>query len=165
MNGFRFHFSLLCVILAICSCSTKPVNPNINRLFLKVAAPAPYTRNAYDTNETLVVDQHVCSLMATNVHCMFTPVQTISNIYTLTPSDGTVLLNGNNLTVKLPDAAIVVGATFILKLISPSTTATITNSTGGQKIDGALSYLISTQYNAVAVQSDGYQWWCLNKFF
>jgi hypothetical protein len=89
-----------------------------------------------------------------------TNVNTYTANHVATPQDNTILLNGNGLTVTLPDAAALgAGRSYLIKLIAGSAATVAT--TGAQTIDGTVSYTLSAQYKYVMVQSDGAQWWVL----
>lgn len=88
-----------------------------------------------------------------------TATVTKTTSYTFTDLDSTVFANGSTLLYTLPSAAFhSMGRQCTLKLIASGTTATLTNSTGAQTIDGNLSYTLNNQNEYVTVQSDGTNW-------
>jgi hypothetical protein len=89
-----------------------------------------------------------------------TSISTYSSDHVAGAQDGTILVNGDGLTITLPDAAASgAGRSYTIKLIAGST-ATIA-TTASQTIDGSSGYTLSAQYKYVMVQSDGAQWWIL----
>lgn len=88
-----------------------------------------------------------------------TTVTSQSVNYSVANADSTVLVAATGKVVTLPSATAGYGAgrQFTVKLTA-SGTCTITNATGAQTIDGALSYTLSAQYKYVTVQSDGANW-------
>lgn len=81
--------------------------------------------------------------------------------YTVGALDSTVTVIATGLIITLPSASSGLnsglGRIYTIKL-THSGTCTITNATGAQTIDGALSYTLSAQYKYVTVQSDGANW-------
>lgn len=77
--------------------------------------------------------------------------------YTVAGTD-TVVLASNTITVTLPTAASSTGRKIFVKNIG---TGTVTVATAGGNIDGAATAVISKQYNAITVVSDGTNWWII----
>lgn len=76
--------------------------------------------------------------------------------YPITTSDYIIDCTANTFTVTLPTAVSDTGRTFIIK---NSGTGTITvATTSSQTIDGSLTFVLSTQYEAITVVSDGTNW-------
>jgi hypothetical protein len=84
-----------------------------------------------------------------------------SSSYAIAVIDSTILVTATGQTITLPNANSGLnngtGHIYTVKL-THSGTCTITNATGAQTIDGALSYTLSAQYKYVTVQSDGANW-------
>lgn len=73
---------------------------------------------------------------------------------------GTVLISGQK-TVVLPSGQ-TPGFTYTIKQIALASTGTI-SGLNNFLIDGSGTYLLTGRYNAVTVQSDGTNWWIINK--
>lgn len=80
---------------------------------------------------------------------------------TLGATNSTYFCNVDAQTITLPTAASIAGRIYTIKLITPATVGTVTNATGAQTIDGALSYSLSASNKFVTVQSSGTNWWII----
>lgn len=90
-----------------------------------------------------------------------TNIITPTNSITLDGTETSVLINGNNLRVTLPNATLVSQPIFF-KLIASFTTATIVTS-HSQTIDGDFAeYQLETKGQWVTLQSDGSDWQSVN---
>lgn len=78
-----------------------------------------------------------------------------TSTYTATASDHTIDCTSGTFTVNLPTAVSITGRIYVIK---NSGTGVITVASGTQTIDGALTYLLSAQYQSVTVQSNGANW-------
>lgn len=76
--------------------------------------------------------------------------------YVISATDDTVFANGT-FTVTLPTAVGCGGQAFTIKNIGTGTITVAT--TAGQLIDGATTYVLATQYDAITVKSNGATWW------
>ena len=76
-------------------------------------------------------------------------------------SGAAVILATGIVTVTLPPAAEHPGAAFWIKNVGAFGATTI-DTTGGDKIDGALTQTLADQYDAIHVVSDGTDWWILS---
>jgi len=87
----------------------------------------------------------------------------LNNIYPVTSNNATILVNCavDTLSVQLPAAASVSGQQFIVKKIDSSANAATITTTSSQKIDNANTYVLSAQYMAAGVQSDGSNYWVI----
>jgi hypothetical protein len=88
----------------------------------------------------------------------------LENTETLTPpaTPGlrqVILVDGAG-TITLPKASDAEFGYYIKSLI----TGTVTIATNGETIDGATSYSITTQYNAIHVISDGSNWHIIGRY-
>jgi hypothetical protein len=89
--------------------------------------------------------------------------------YNFTLNDQTVifLLTGSgsgNVDVNLPAASTLKGKTYTIKRGSPVATRTLTlKTTNSESIDGSTSYVLSSGYSYVTVQSDGSKWWVVGE--
>ena len=72
----------------------------------------------------------------------------------LTTCDATAAAFAQN----LPDATRCKGNRVTYKKVDSSTNAVTVTAQGAQKIDGAATYVLATQYKMVSVISDGTQW-------
>ena len=76
--------------------------------------------------------------------------------YTVKQTDFFVDCTGGTFTVSWPTAAAISGKQFCIK---NSGTGVITiDANGSETIDGALTFLLATQYEAILVASDGANW-------
>ncbi|MGZ3773341.1 MAG: hypothetical protein ACXVCY_18460, partial [Pseudobdellovibrionaceae bacterium] len=82
--------------------------------------------------------------------------------YSLTSSDHVVTTGGTALTgaitFTLPSAIGIGGRQYVIKKTDPSSYAVTINTTSSQTVDGAASYVLSSQYNYVTLVSDGSNW-------
>lgn len=87
----------------------------------------------------------------------------LSSVYQATSNNATILANCavEPLYVQLPAAASVSGQQFIVKKIDSSANAATITTTSSQKIDNANTYVLSAQYMAAGVQSDGSNYWVI----
>lgn len=87
----------------------------------------------------------------------------LNNIYSVTSNNATILANcsAEPLSIQLPAAASVSGQQFIVKKIDSSANAATITTTSSQKIDNANTYVLSAQYMAAGVQSDGSNYWVI----
>jgi hypothetical protein len=67
----------------------------------------------------------------------------------------------NPLTIQLPSASSVSGQQFIVKKIDSSANAATISTTSSETIDTANTYVLSSQYMAAGVQSDGSNYWVI----
>ena len=83
-----------------------------------------------------------------------------ASAYTLGLQDNVVLGNATSgaFTLTLPSAIGIIGRQYILKKIDSSMNAVTIATTGGQTIDGASTASLSTQYQFLAIASDGTNW-------
>lgn len=80
---------------------------------------------------------------------------------TLDSTHSIYLCNVNAQTVTLPSAVGIKNRIYLIKCIAPATICTVTNATGAQLIDGALSYSLSASNKFVRVVSDNANWWII----
>jgi len=87
----------------------------------------------------------------------------LSTVYQATSNNATILANCavNPLTIQLPSASSVLGQQFIVKKIDSSANAATISTTSSQTIDTANTYVLSSQYMAAGVQSDGSNYWVI----
>lgn len=88
---------------------------------------------------------------------------TKAGAYTITASDHTVICNATSgaFTVTLPAAASHTGRMFHIKKIDSTGNTVTIDGNSSETIDNATTALVTTQYEAVTVQSDGSEWWIL----
>lgn len=91
------------------------------------------------------------------------PISTKSSNYTMTTADGTILVDATsgNITVTLPTAASAVESIFTIKKKDVTFHTVTVDANGAELIDGAATYVLSTQYEAIKIQSDGSAWWII----
>lgn len=83
--------------------------------------------------------------------------------YTALLSDNVLLgdATGGAIILTLPSAASAVGQVFFFKKIDSSGNVVTVKGNGLELIDGSNTVLISSQYVAITVVSDGTQWWAI----
>lgn len=95
-----------------------------------------------------------------------TAITTITSNTTLSNAHSTVLVDAssNAVTVTLPTAASAysdgVGGRFSIKAIDTSNTVTV-DADGTETIDGSLTFVFASQYDAIEIQSDGSNWFII----
>ncbi len=87
-------------------------------------------------------------------------LSTKSSNYTVTTGDAVLLGNAasNVVTFTLPSAAGLTGRQFTIKKIDNSANAVNVTTSSAQKIDGGTTVTLSSQWQALAVMSDGANW-------
>ena len=107
-----------------------------------------------DTADEILVFQYSYTL-ATNGGAIFNYVQK-SATYTIANDNYYIECTANSFTLSLPTAVGIGGQTFVIK---NSGTGTITvDANGSQTIDGAITAVMSTQYEAITIVSNGTDW-------
>lgn len=91
-----------------------------------------------------------------------TAIASKSSAYTLTETDSTILATGTT-TITLPTAAGITGRMYTVKKTDTAGTNVTVGTTSSQTIDGSTTYVLSAQYQAVTVQSDGSNWQIIGK--
>lgn len=81
-----------------------------------------------------------------------------SSNYTITATDSVILASGTT-TITLPTAVGITGRQYTIKKTDASGTNVTIATTSSQNIDSATTYILSVQYQSIAVVSDGTQWW------
>lgn len=91
------------------------------------------------------------------------PISTKSSNYTLTTADGTILVDATSggITITLPSAASATESIFTIKKKDVTSNAVTVDASGAELIDGAVTYALNTQYEAIKIQSDGSAWWII----
>ena len=86
-------------------------------------------------------------------------VVTKTGNYTITNNDGTILMNNSSLaTSTLPTAVGVTGQIYTIKKINSASVNVIVDGNGTETIDGSLTAVLTVQYEAISVISDGANW-------
>ncbi len=90
-----------------------------------------------------------------------TQITTISDNYTVTTADYTVLADASSsaLTVTLPSANQSSNSVFVIKKIDSSSNAVTIAASSGDAIEGASNINLTSQYNYRTLQSDGNTTW------
>jgi hypothetical protein len=115
--------------------------------------------NGYN-NPRLTID----STGKVNIPVMSTSVinRNVSLISTNTTLDAhNVISASGNITITLPSAVGISGREYIIKKSDSSATTITINTTSSQKIDGALTLSITTQYQSYTLISDSLNWMIL----
>jgi hypothetical protein len=83
--------------------------------------------------------------------------------YTASGSDYTILCNNTSgaITISLPTAAGCTGRVYVIKKVSPAGNTVTVDGYLAETIDGNSTYVLTTQYSTVTIQSDGTNWWVL----
>ena len=91
------------------------------------------------------------------------PIRTEITAYTAVTTDYTILCNAiaSSFTVTLPTAVDNAGKVFIIKKIDGTGNTVTIDADGIETIDGELTQPISTQYDAITVQSDDTNWYII----
>lgn len=82
---------------------------------------------------------------------------TLTNDYRTVPVDA----SGANRTITLPTAASAKWRKYIIKKIDATVNTVTIDADGAETIDGALTFVLTVQYQAIEIQSDGTQWWII----
>ena len=90
-------------------------------------------------------------------------VSNVTSSTTLTAYEDVLLVDasGGAVTVALPAAATCPGKLFRVKKIDASGNAVTIDGSGSEAIDDSTTQVISVQYVAVTIASDGTEWWIL----
>lgn len=65
------------------------------------------------------------------------------------------------ITITLPPAADATGHIYFIKKIDSSANVVTIDPSGSETIDGGLTAVLTVQYEAITIQSDGTEWWIL----
>jgi hypothetical protein len=81
--------------------------------------------------------------------------------YTATSADHTLLgdASSGNITITLPAASTCTNRFYIIKKIDITSNTVTIDGNASELIDGATTYVLSTQYESVTLQCDGTNWW------
>ena len=89
-------------------------------------------------------------------------ITTKTATYTATASDYTIVCNNAGaMTVNLPAAAGCSGRVYVIKKISGAALNVTVDANASETIDGALTRVLTTQYETVMIQSNGTSWYIL----
>jgi hypothetical protein len=85
---------------------------------------------------------------------------TKTTTYSILTSDYTIICDATSapFNVTLPDAIANIYQIFVIKKINSIVNNVTVNTTSSQTIDGSLTYVLTTQYQSVIVQSNGANW-------
>lgn len=89
--------------------------------------------------------------------------QVTANYTILLDEDHTVLVDATSgaVTITLPIAKNSDEYIFNIKKIDSSANAVTIDGNGSETIDDSTTYVISSQYDSITVQSDGTEWWII----
>jgi hypothetical protein len=126
----------------------------------KVTEIASANANRYDNNEGF--DGSTVIGAASLVDGQQTR-QTTTTPYTVVVTDRTILIDATAgaKVVDLPTAASSKWRILTIKKIDASANVVTVDGNGAETIDGAATYVLTAQYEAVTVQSDGTTWWVI----
>jgi len=112
-------------------------------------------------NMTLVNDITMTGDLDTNG--IKTKTRSKSTTYIATASDNSIFCNasGGAFTITLPAASGNGGLILNIKKIDSSVNAVTIDANASETIDGALTAVITTQYESVTIQCDGTEWWII----
>ena len=91
-----------------------------------------------------------------------TPLVAKSSNYTIGAHDHTIIASGSGTTITLPTAAGISGRAYTIKRVDGSNSISIA-TTSSQTIDSSTTLSLSSNYEAVTVQSDGSNWQVVNQ--
>lgn len=88
---------------------------------------------------------------------------TKTGAYTITAGDHTIICNATSgsFTVTLPAAASHTGRIYHIKKIDSSGNAVTVDGNSSETIDDGTTAILTIQYEAISIQSDGAEWWIL----
>jgi len=66
---------------------------------------------------------------------------------------------GGAITLNLPPAALVPGRIYVIKRTNSGANTVTVDANGSETIDGALTHVLSPQWNAITIISDGTAWY------
>jgi hypothetical protein len=122
------------------------------------AATAAGTSYAGGTGMSATTVEGAIDELADEKENVLRSISTQTTAYTIGATDSVVLCNGT-FTVTLPTAVGRTGKTYEIKNIG---TGTVTvDGNGSQTIDGALTFVLDAQYEAITIISDGSNWWVI----
>lgn len=90
-------------------------------------------------------------------------VVTVTGTYVALVTDDTILADATAgaFTITLPTAVGNTGKTYFVKKIDSTSSNVTLDGAGSETIDGSATRVISLQYEAFTIQSDGSVWWIL----
>ena len=95
---------------------------------------------------------------------MAMPIKTVTGSYTFTVDDYTILVNNSTtVTVYLPTAACAPGRTYCVQKLARHNSDIIIDPSGNELIDGASTLIFSSKNTGYIMQSDGSNWWIINR--
>lgn len=91
------------------------------------------------------------------------PIRTVTASAPMVSTDHTILCDASSgdITISLTNAADVSGRLLNIKKIDNSGNKVTIDASGTQTIDGALTSILTTQYESITIQCDGTGWWIL----
>jgi hypothetical protein len=107
-------------------------------------------------NSTLTLGQSAHPWGVAYLSGLNTTIVAKSSAYTMGALDDTVVVTGTT-TITLPSAVDIGGRLYTIVNVGANVVTVATTSS--QDINGATTYLLTTQYSAVTVQSNGTQWY------
>lgn len=81
--------------------------------------------------------------------------------YGITGSDHTIIVNSGEATIALPSAVGIAGREY--EIVMSAVGRTKITPAGGQRINGAESYILRNRYGYVRLRSDNAQWWVVGE--
>lgn len=95
-------------------------------------------------------------ILGSEIHFIFTVISTSSLIYNSNFLEVIKIdASSNNVTVNLPTAVSNSGKSIIAKRMDSSSNTVTINSNSGEKIDDELTKVLTSQYSALHMMSDG----------
>ena len=91
------------------------------------------------------------------------PRTSVSTTYTIVENDGVVLCDAasGSFTVTLPPASGIDGKVYHIKKTDSSANVVTIDGDGSETIDGALTQVLASQYDALTITSDDTEWWII----
>lgn len=152
--------------------STQTTFGNVTLQNANITSVAATFPNSYLSNSTITLGNATLTLgSTTSTVGNLTLTNTTANgvslayvaktaAYTATSTDYTIAGNASTaaFSVTLPTSVGITGKVYVVKKVDSSANAVTVATTSAQTIDGAASKVLSIQYDAVTVQSDGANW-------
>lgn len=92
-----------------------------------------------------------------------TAISTKTANYTITATDSTILVDATsgNITITLPAVSGTTGRQYVIKKIDSSVNTVTIDGNSSETIDGATTQSITTQWDAITIQSNGSAWFII----
>lgn len=108
----------------------------------------------------LRTNQAIAALETSHINIKPTALATKTTDYTITATDYTILVDATttDTTITLPAVSTVQTNEFHVKKVDSSTNTVIIDGNASETIDGELTFILTSQYENLTIQSDGSNW-------